>query len=96
MRQQTTNTAHLEKLINDGMALNELADEFGVSKSSISKWLKADSAPFWTRIACETLEHRKGKDGRQLILCTVPTHTASVVTTIVKSLSGEVVATRVF
>lgn len=88
-KHQTTDAIRIQRLVDDGEKTSTLAKEFGVSKESINGWLKSNSAPCWTKLACEALERRRGKSGKTFVFCTIPGKHVSAFAAIVRSLDGE-------
>ncbi len=75
---QTIPAIHIIKFKDDvGCTYQALADEFGVSDSSLARWVHENKAPKWTRIAIEGLTRRRKQQPRGYILVRVE-HAAQV------------------
>ena len=91
-RHQTTDATRIQRLVDEGVPATTLAEAFGVSKEAINSWLKSNVAPYWTKLACEALERRRGKSGKTLLVCTLPSKNFPVAEGVIKSLAGEILA----
>ncbi len=87
-KHQTTDAARVKRLLDDGVTVEELAKEFGITKEGIQNWLRKNEAPYWTRCACEALERRRGKQRTRLILCQIPSAHLESLIVFVKALGG--------
>ena len=88
-KHQTTDAKRIKDLLDTGCTVRDLAKAFGVSEGAITGWIKNDTPPFWTRIACEAIERRRGKYNRKIIVCEVNNATAEIIMAIVRASEGD-------
>lgn len=64
-------TVHLQKLIDNGITPKQIAEAFGVDYQSVTKWIRDEYCPYWTKIAAEGILRRMGglKQSTLLIRC---------------------------
>ncbi len=89
-KHQTTDATAVTRIIASGVTVKELSKEFGVSAGTIRGWVKAGSAPYWTRCAVEALERRRGRASKVFLLVELPTRNDQAVASVIKAMGGEV------
>ena len=88
-KHQITDATRVKRLVDDGVPVLTLAKEFGVTKESIHNWIRNNSAPYWTRCACEALERRRGGNKKRIVVCEVDQKFVDTLAVIVKAHGGD-------
>ena len=92
-KHQTTDASRIKRLLEletEGFTMEELAEQFGVTKGAIKSWLATDVAPFWTRCACEALERRLSSRKTQVVLCEFPRKDVEWLVILIKTMGGRI------
>ena len=64
--------AHIQGLLEQGITINSLAEQFGNTLGAVRDWVKENKAPKWTRLAAEALERRMGRGGWVYLVVKLP------------------------